>query len=104
MKQTAMQEMIFYLNGLLKIEDKLLLEFKDNKESVKNIKENWQQLNRLKEISILLLKKEKEQIINSHVKCLMIGIEKEGKTKFTDTDEKLVKQDIENYFDKTFKK
>jgi hypothetical protein len=50
------------------------------------------------------LKKEKEQIINSHVKCLMIGIEKEGKTKFTDTDEKLVKQDIENYFDKTFKK
>jgi hypothetical protein len=90
MKQTAMQELIIILEGIA-MDDELTASFKCG---ITLARYEAQEL----------LKKEKEQIINSHVKCLMIGIQKEGKTKFTDEDKKLVKQDIENYFDETFKK
>jgi len=50
-----------------------------------------------------LLEKEKQQIIDSHVECVKRGTEKEGDTIFTKEDEKIVMEDIETYYNETYK-
>ncbi len=54
---SAIEKMIEYLNGLLKIEDDLILTNSKNEDAVKDIKENWQQLNRIKEMALTIQKK-----------------------------------------------
>ena len=66
MLTTALQDVLEYINGLLKIEDKLILEYKYNDKSVEDIKHNWQQLNRIKEVVLSRLEKEKNIIIQAN--------------------------------------
>ena len=90
MEQTVMQELIENLEKLLLDNDIIML---------KKIG-----IIMVQDIAKGLLTKEKNQIINSHLNCIIDGIEREGITKFTDRDRILVTKEIENYFDNTFKK
>lgn len=64
---TPIKTMIDYLNGLLKIEDNLIIQFKDAPpKEIQAIKDNWQQLNMIKEIALSLLEKEKSIIIEAY--------------------------------------
>jgi len=64
---TPMQNMIAYMDGLLKIEDNLMVEFKDAPPNqIQGIKDNWQQLNMIKEIAIKLLEQERTVIIEAY--------------------------------------
>lgn len=58
---TPMETMLEFMNGLLKIEDNLILQYSKQEHCVKDVKENWQQLNMIKEMVITLLAKEKKQ-------------------------------------------
>jgi len=67
MANTPMQNMINFMNELLKIEDNLIVEYKDAPpKQIQDIKDNWQQLNRIKEIAITLLEKEKDVIMAAY--------------------------------------
>lgn len=57
MEQTTIQLMIEYLNGLLDIEDKMIILYSNNQKAVEDIKKNWQQLNNIKTVAIQLLEK-----------------------------------------------
>jgi myosin-crossreactive antigen len=51
-----------------------------------------------------LIEKERQQIIDAHVECVRHGTEMEAVTKFTANDEKIVRKDIEDYYDQKFGK
>jgi myosin-crossreactive antigen len=58
----------------------------------------------LRSIGHLYLEKERQQIIDAHVECVRHGTEMEAVTKFTANDEKIVRKDIEDYYDQKFGK
>lgn len=88
--KTAMTNMIAYMDGLLKIEDGLILKYKDAPpQAIEEIKYNWQQLNRIKEIAIKLLDHERKQILDAHDRGYNCGLLETG-------------EHGENYFEKTF--
>lgn len=86
---SAIEKMIEYLNGLLKIEDDLILTNSNNEVAVKDIKENWQQLNMIREMAFTIQKKyatpptpvsrTAEEILERHLKkCNDLGFLKQS--------------------------
>jgi hypothetical protein len=90
--KTAMGKMIEFLDGMLGIEDNLVIENKDNKAAVEDIKRNWEQLNTIKGIALILQKQEKNQITKSFV----AGVHTSAST-ITPIEE------ANDYFNNTFK-
>lgn len=66
-ERTPMATMLAFLNGMLKIEDNLILEYGDNPKAVEDIKTNWQQLNKIKEMAIPLLEAERKMVVQARM-------------------------------------
>ena len=62
---TAIESLVQFMDGLLGVEDNLIKEYGDNLDAVKAIKDNWQQLNMIKQMIVSHKKVERKQIENA---------------------------------------